>query len=98
MHMVGSSIHNQRGAVYSTNNASQIRVQIRAKGRFDQGPSPRSAENQMQQDIAVRMRHFAVAPLGLLLRDHSSRGLPTGWILSPLRGLRIFAKAKLQSL
>src|SRR5512135_2978540 len=70
MHMVLSSVHDQRSASNFPNDASQICVQIALNLRMDRGHSLLGAEDEMYEQVG-RSPPGAYAP---------------GSILAPLRG------------
>src|SRR6266568_8011144 len=89
VHMVGSAVDDERRPLHFADDPAEIRKQIGAEMRFDQGASPVCREDHVKQDVAGCVGHDSFAPPGL---GDSSFGSPpptacaVGCILSPLRG------------
>jgi len=86
MNVIRPAIDDQGAAVHFADDAAEIGEQVGPEFGLDQRAAFASTEDQMEQDVAARMRYF-LRPSG---GWHVFARLPTahavGCILAPLRG------------
>ena len=64
MNVISCAVDDQCGCMDFADDASEVGKQISAKIWLDQRTPPLGAEDQMQQNIAGRMRQASFAPAG----------------------------------